>query len=59
MRRVTWLEKKCYVVSRVADRPRIEKLVIDMWKRVRPPMQRTEYYMPWGVVTVDELHRMG
>lgn len=25
----------------------------------RQPMQRTEYYMPWGVVTVDELHRMG
>ncbi|KKN54387.1 hypothetical protein LCGC14_0592850 [marine sediment metagenome] len=22
------------------------------------PMQRTEYYMPWGVVTVDELHKM-
>ena len=25
---------------------------------MRQPMQRTEYYMPWGVVTVDELHRM-
>ena len=25
---------------------------------VRQPMQRTEYYMPWGTVTVDELHRM-
>ena len=24
----------------------------------RQPMQRTEYYMPWGVVTVDELHKM-
>ena len=25
---------------------------------LRQPMQRTEYYMPWGTVTVDELHRM-
>ena len=25
---------------------------------VRQPMQRTEYYMPWGTVTVDELSRM-
>jgi len=24
----------------------------------RQPMQRTEYYMPWGVVTVDELSKM-
>ncbi len=25
---------------------------------LRQPMQRTEYYMPWGVVTVDELSKM-
>ena len=24
----------------------------------RQPMQRTEYYMPWGTVTVDELCKM-
>lgn len=24
----------------------------------RQPMQRTAYYMPWGVVTVDELSKM-
>ena len=24
----------------------------------RQPMQRTCYYMPWGVVTVDELSKM-
>ena len=28
------------------------------WHFIRQPMQRTEYYMPWGVVTVDELSKM-
>jgi hypothetical protein len=46
MRRVTWLRYN----------HEIKNMFLGSW--LRQPMQRTEYYMPWGTVTVDELCRM-
>ena len=57
MRRLTWMRYNHMVPSQVKG-PRVEQVVFHVWRKPRQPMQRTEYYMPWGVVTVDELHRM-
>ena len=46
MRRLTWMRYN----------HAIKNMFLGSW--LRQPMQRTEYYMPWGVVTVDELHKM-
>jgi len=47
MRRLTWMRYNHRV-----------KTECDCIYWLRQPMQRTEYYMPWGTVTVDELHKM-
>ena len=47
MRRLTWMRYNHFVMGGSV-----------MHDFHRQPMQRTEYYMPWGVVTVDELSRM-
>lgn len=47
MRRVTYMVR----LHQTDKRP-------DFYKISWVPMQRTEYYMPWGVVRVDELSKM-
>ena len=60
MRRLTWVRYNHFVATCRAGwmigRPL--KYFQSRIGFVRGPMQRTEYYMPWGVVTVDELCRM-
>jgi len=46
MRRLTWMRHN----------HAIKNMFLGSW--LRQPMQRTEYYMPWGIVTVDELSKM-
>ena len=60
MRRLTWMRYNHFVATCKAGwlvgRPL--KYFKSRIGFVRPPMQRTEYYMPWGVVTVDELSKL-
>jgi hypothetical protein len=59
VRRVTWVRYNHWLRGSTyhpyLSNPR---LVYQSVAYTRQPMQRTEYYMPWGTVTVDELHRM-
>jgi hypothetical protein len=56
MRRLTWMRYNHFIGTDFTA-SRLHGLVaFDGY--FRQPMQRTEYYMPWGVVTVDELSKM-
>ena len=58
MRRLTWMRYNHFIGVNGASR-RVYQLLGLTWDGYRrQPMQRTEYYMPWGTVTVDELHKM-
>ena len=55
MRRLTWMRYNHQVTIGPFGSFMAEYLVKSY---ARQPMQRTEYYMPWGTVTVDELCKM-
>ena len=60
MRRLTWMRYNHFIGTDFTA-SRLHRIVAFAWQGhgyFRQPMQRTEYYMPWGVVTVDELSKM-
>ncbi len=60
MRRLTWMRYN-HKLSGNGYSPWISNpaKLYPVLTYLRQPMQRTEYYMPWDVVTVDELSKMG